>query len=808
MSRRPSLTLSLLLLAGFVGLVLVALAFFLVEPQPPAAPTRENSTVSTTPSSPEETPSATTGATPVDGATLPPSTSPTPTLVPSRTPTPSPTPTPTPTPSLLSPPRVSSTGWMAYVDGGRLTVLDPDGSEQVIVEDYVAHSKRSVTWSPDGRRLLYVTEVREEEDNPQSRHRTYHVWNSGTGETLDVSLEMSGHPPEGDSLFDYKWSPGGTRILFRVTSGASPQGVWVLDLEATRMWEITSQPALAATWADEDQVLCTPGEEDKPLPSLLISIGPPSQTHTETVRLSSPWSFSPDRRHIAQFRTDAANKQYLEVIALPGHEPLALSAQPTITGAVEAPLWSPDGRWIAYNAEGVGPTGNQDAYTVVVDTTGMNDTRTITPLFAQAWSPDSRLLAGPVCSDDGCPLGVADLWSGLLRVPADAGAMSPDNSDRNAGRLWDLAWSPQGGYLAYSQTRGDPDLQGLMLWDRATGEHRALLSGDEGNSFTDLQWTPDGCRLYAAQRKGRDDETQEVKVVWSIGPGWGDRWQVAQAPGSTDLPLASEAETELEKRPPPCPAPPLLGRRLIAYYGTPLGPGLGILGRNGVTATLTLLQEQAQVYRNLDPDVDTTPVFHMVTTIADDFAGPDGDYNHRVSHEIIRRWIDGLEAVGGWAVLDLQPGHGHPEEEVALIEAFLREPNVHLAVDPEFIMRPGEVPGTDLGRITGPQVNRVQARLDRIGRALGQRKILIVHQFEDRMIEQKEAILDYPFVELIWDADGFGTPGAKIRDYEQYRSEAGFEYGGFKLFYEYDEPLMTEEDVLDLEPPPALVIYQ
>jgi hypothetical protein len=60
----------------------------------------------------------------------------------------------------------------------------------------------------------------------------------------------------------------------------------------------------------------------------------------------------------------------------------------------------------------------------------------------------------------------------------------------------------------------------------------------------------------------------------------------------------------------------------------------------------------------------------------------------------------------------------------------------------------------------------------------------------------------------VWDADGFGGPGAKIGDYNQYRQEAGFEYGGFKLFYDYDQPVMTPEQVLGLEPPPSVVIYQ
>ena len=86
--------------------------------------------------------------------------------------------------------------------------------------------------------------------------------------------------------------------------------------------------------------------------------------------------------------------------------------------------------------------------------------------------------------------------------------------------------------------------------------------------------------------------------------------------------------------------------------------------------------------------------------------------------------------------------------------------------------------------------------------------MLIIHQFDNRMIEGKDVIEDYPLVELVWDADGFGGPGAKVADYVQYAAEPGFEYGGFKIFYRYDVPVMTPEQVLGLEPFPAFVVYQ
>jgi hypothetical protein len=118
------------------------------------------------------------------------------------------------------------------------------------------------------------------------------------------------------------------------------------------------------------------------------------------------------------------------------------------------------------------------------------------------------------------------------------------------------------------------------------------------------------------------------------------------------------------------------------------------------------------------------------------------------------------------------------------------------------------VPGQRLGQIDAETINQVQARLDRIARTIGMTKVLIVHQFDDRMVADKDAIENYWTVEMVWDADGFGGSGSKIFDYDQYRNEAGFEKGGFKIFYDYDAPVMTPEQVMRLSPIPSIIIYQ
>jgi hypothetical protein len=259
---------------------------------------------------------------------------------------------------------------------------------------------------------------------------------------------------------------------------------------------------------------------------------------------------------------------------------------------------------------------------------------------------------------------------------------------------------------------------------------------------------------------------------------------------------------------PAAPQSTIRGRRFVAYYGTSLGPGLGILGRHDIGTTITMLLDQIEPYRQLDPCAEIAPAFHIITTIADASPGEDGDYNHRVPHETTRLWIDSIAAQGGISVLDLQLGRAAMQTELDLIEPLIRLPGVHLAIDPEFIVAEGQVPGTNLGSITGEEVNAVQAWLNGIAEQVGENKILVIHQFDDRMIVNKAVIQDYPMVDLVWDCDGFGGPGAKKGDYRQYQDEAGFEYGGFKIFYRYDTPVMTPEQVMALDPPPAYIIYQ
>jgi len=804
MPKRATIQPYLLVLVGVLGLALIVVAVqgpWQPEPTPRTAEPRASDGIAVTSTASGADP----GTVPTSAASLASPTgtpSETPTRMPTKTPTPRPTSTPTPTPLPLSPPVVSSTDAVAYAEGGRLIVVQPADAEVHVVTEDVVYDPGTLRWSPGGRRLLYASAARGAEPGSPEGQRSIQLWDGTTGQTTRLA-DVLGYPSEGWDIQDTAWSPGGERLLLSGaadTAPGRPAGMWVFDLEASVIRSVSGAEPSSGAWIDDETLLVRKTGEGT---LALAHVAGPEVSVTGTLPVEGVHGLSPAGDHVAFLAGQPSGGHKLTAVPLPSFQPLALPEQPAVVATDGRPLWSPDGRWIAYGAMAVPPDREDGAYTLIADTTGKAETRVVAGLLPEAWSPDGRVLAGSGCTGGSCQLSLVDAPSGEKTVLASSGEL----------HVWDLAWSPGGPYLAYSVSGLDGTRTGLVLWNRATGERLRLLEGGTSAPITDVQWMGDGCAIYAAQRKVGTESSDRVSGIWTVGPTWQDGWQLAPDVAGGVPSLAERLkERRRDGQEGLCPDSLLEERRLVAFYGTPLGPGLGILGRYGLSETLELLEDQIQEYRQMDwgvgSDADILPTFHMVTTIADDYPGADGDFNHRVSHNVIRPWIEAVRARGGWAILDIQPGLADLAHELDLLEPLLREPDVHLAVDPEFIISPGEVPGQDLGRITGPQVNYVQARMDQIARETGQRKLVVVHQFDDRMIDRKDLILDYPFVELVWDADGFGGPGSKIADYNQYKRETGFEYGGFKIFYRYDEPVMTPAQVNGLDPLPRLVIYQ
>lgn len=86
-------------------------------------------------------------------------------------------------------------------------------------------------------------------------------------------------------------------------------------------------------------------------------------------------------------------------------------------------------------------------------------------------------------------------------------------------------------------------------------------------------------------------------------------------------------------------------------------------------------------------------------------------------------------------------------------------------------------------------------------------KILLVHQFNWASITNPELVQPVANVQLVHEIDGWGPP-EKRDTYAALADLLPSEFHGFKLWYQQDDPLMTEAEVLALERAPDVVIYQ
>ena len=176
---------------------------------------------------------------------------------------------------------------------------------------------------------------------------------------------------------------------------------------------------------------------------------------------------------------------------------------------------------------------------------------------------------------------------------------------------------------------------------------------------------------------------------------------------------------------------------------------------------------------------------------------------------MIRRYLEVAKRREFLLLLDIQPGRSTFIEEVRHLRPFLRDPHVGIALDPEWNMGPGGVPGERIGSVGAGMVNKVSRLLAKIARRhrLPQ-KLLVVHQFTEQMLTGERRLRSRRRVALVLNADGFGTPAQKRAKYRELAPRGDSRNPGFKLFYEEDTGLMSPREVLDLRPAPRFVVYE
>ncbi len=249
--------------------------------------------------------------------------------------------------------------------------------------------------------------------------------------------------------------------------------------------------------------------------------------------------------------------------------------------------------------------------------------------------------------------------------------------------------------------------------------------------------------------------------------------------------------------------------RVLLYYGYSGNPQMGILGEYEPQQVLELLQEEAENYRAADPDRPLKLGFELIASVAQGSPGPDNMYIADTPGTILDTYTQFTADNDMLLFLDVQMGFKEPIDDYSGLEEWIAQPHVHLGIDPEFHMREGELPGQDIGQVTAAEVTEAQNWLVELAeKNQVPRKVLIVHQFHHSMIEDKDQLEIVHGVDLVIDMDGWGTPDEKRETYDLVITREPIEYNGIKLFYQLDDPIMSAEEVLALDPSPDLIIYQ
>jgi hypothetical protein len=247
--------------------------------------------------------------------------------------------------------------------------------------------------------------------------------------------------------------------------------------------------------------------------------------------------------------------------------------------------------------------------------------------------------------------------------------------------------------------------------------------------------------------------------------------------------------------------------RVVAFYGTVGGGTLGVLGSAPPAQIADRIIAKARTWRGYGLPVQ--PAMELIVTVAQGSPGADGTYSNPIPRSAIAPYLRVAHRRHLLLILDFQPGRANFLDQVRRFRYLLTDPWVSVALDPEWKMGPHQVPATVIGHSTAAPINAVRRYLSRLvtARHLPD-KLLVIHQFRPQMLPDRAAIKPGPGVEVVFHADGFGTPRAKIATWQRI-ALPGRPYGtGFKLFLRQDQPMMTPTGVMQRRPKPDLITYQ
>jgi hypothetical protein len=266
--------------------------------------------------------------------------------------------------------------------------------------------------------------------------------------------------------------------------------------------------------------------------------------------------------------------------------------------------------------------------------------------------------------------------------------------------------------------------------------------------------------------------------------------------------------------PAPLPGSILPNKRIVAYYGNPLSKKMGALGEFPKDEMLKKLKGEVAKWQVADPATPVQPALHLIAVVAQGEPGKAGKYRMIIPDKTINQVYEWAKEAGAVMFIDIQTGHDDIRAILPRFEWILKNPDVHLGIDPEFnLIKSGKKPGKKIGTYDAADINYASGYLkDLVKKYNLPPKVFTVHRFTRGGVTNSKDIKLRPEVQIVMHMDGWGAPWLKRDSYKDYVVAEPVQYTGFKLFYHNDtkksDPLMTPQEVLKLNPKPLYIQYQ
>lgn len=305
-----------------------------------------------------------------------------------------------------------------------------------------------------------------------------------------------------------------------------------------------------------------------------------------------------------------------------------------------------------------------------------------------------------------------------------------------------------------------------------------------------------------------------IGLLVALGIFWSSK---AGAPAHVSFTVNTMDHISLKPMPKPLPYQfPGGGRtvfphyRLVGLYGTPGEPVLGALGQQSLRDSITRVKKLAADYQNYSK-AEVLPTFEIIATVAAASPTENGDYSREQDASQLQPWITAARENGIYVVLDLQPGRSDFLTQAKEYESLLSQPNVGLALDPEWRLGPNQVPLVQIGTVGIDEVNATAKWLsDLTAKNKLPQKLFLLHEFRLSMIPQRSK-LDTSYQNLAYavQMDGQGTQAEKLDTWQSVIANPPKNvHFGWKNFYQKDSPMRSVKDTMALNPQPWYISYQ